>query len=317
MKIMAYFALICYYGQLFLASIVMSNFSSVLMHKKLFLALSVSAAMLLTACKNDAPAQTSQPAAPVLTINEQSSEVQKVGYAAGYDMGRNLKKIADDMDLDAFQAGVKDAYAGTDAKLSEEQMQSIVQTYMTRKQEEAHKKLEEKAVENKAAGEAWLAQNATKEGVKTTKSGLQYKVIREGTGTPPKATDTVVVNYEGKLIDGKVFDSSYERGEPIAFPLNQVIPGWTEGLQLMKPGAEYELYVPADLAYGETGAPDIEPNSTLIFKVELLTPEDAKAAQEKAHAKQQEEIKKMMESVQEAAKPTDKAAPPTDATKTK
>lgn len=294
----------------------MSNFSSsVLIHKKLLLVLSVSATMLLTACKNDAPAQTSQPAAPVLTINEQSSEVQKVGYAAGYDMGRNLKKIADDMDLEAFQAGVKDAYAGGEAKLSEEQMQSIVQAYMTRKQEEAQKKLEEKAAENKTAGEAWLAQNATKEGVKTTKSGLQYKVIREGAGTPPKATDTVVVNYEGRLIDGKVFDSSYERGEPIAFPLNQVIAGWTEGLQLMKPGAEYELYVPAELAYGDIGAPDIEPNSTLIFKVELLTPEAAKAAQEKAHAKQQEEIKKMMESVQEAAKPTDTEVPPADTSK--
>lgn len=276
---------------------------------KSFLIVALSA-IVLSACNSNTPnTPKSEPVNPSPAIGEQSSEVQKVGYAAGYDMGRNLKKIADDMDLAAFQEGVKDAYAGGDAKFSEEQMQSIVQAYMTRKQEEAHKKLEEKAVENKAAGEAWLAQNATKEGVKTTKSGLQYKVIREGSGASPKASDTVVVNYEGKLIDGKVFDSSYERGEPIAFPLNQVIAGWTEGVQLMKPGAEYEFYVPAELAYGEQGAPDIEPNSTLIFKVELLTPEAAKAAQEKAHAKQQEEIKKMMESVKDATKPAQDTAP--------
>ena len=121
-------------------------------------------------------------------------------------------------------------------------------------------------------GEAFLKENAKKEGVKTTASGLQYTVIKEGAGKSPKATDTVKVNYEGKLIDGKVFDSSYKRGEPIEFPLNGVIKGWTEGVQLMKEGATYEFVIPYKLAYGERGTPGgpIPPNATLIFKVELI-----------------------------------------------
>lgn len=272
------------------------------------LALSVLAASLvLTGCNGNDQEKTSKVATST-AITEQSTEVQKVGYSVGFDMGRNLKEVVDDMDLDAFQLGLKDAYAGTDSKLTDEQMQKIVQEYMVRKQGEAQKKLEEKAKTNKTAGEAWLAENAKKEGVKTTASGLQYKVIREGSGESPKATDTVVVNYEGKLIDGKVFDSSYERGEPISFPLNQVIPGWTEGLQLMKPGAEYELYIPSDLAYGETGNPEIEPNSVLIFKVELLTEEQAKEALAKAEAAQKEQMEQMMQQLQSAAS-TDAAQP--------
>lgn len=120
-------------------------------------------------------------------------------------------------------------------------------------------------------GEAFLKENAKKDGVKTTATGLQYKVLKEGEGKSPKATDTVKVNYEGKLIDGKVFDSSYKRGEPIEFPLNGVIPGWTEGVQLMKEGATYEFTIPSKLAYGERGAGGaIPPNATLIFKVELI-----------------------------------------------
>ena len=122
------------------------------------------------------------------------------------------------------------------------------------------------------------AENGKKEGVKTTASGLQYKVLTAGTGKSPKATDVVEVNYEGKLLDGTVFDSSYERGEPIEFPLNQVIAGWTEGLQLMKEGGKYEFYIPSDIAYGEAGNAGIEPNSTLIFTVELLKVKDNKKA---------------------------------------
>ena len=133
--------------------------------------------------------------------------------------------------------------------------------------------MENAAAENQEAGAAFLEENATKEGVQETASGLQYKVIEEGSGASPSESDTVEVHYEGKLIDGTVFDSSYERGEPIEFPLNQVqvIPGWTEGLQLMSEGSKYELYIPSDIAYGEAGNAGIEPNSTLIFTVELLS----------------------------------------------
>lgn len=273
------------------------------------------ATLALTACNNKAGGESATTKPTTTAITEQSSETQKVGYAVGFDMGRNLKEVADDMDLDAFQLGLKDAYAKKDSVLTEEQMQSVVQAYMTRKQEEAAKKLEEKAKTNKADGEKFLAENAKKEGVKTTASGLQYKVITEGEGANPKATDTVTVNYEGKLIDGKVFDSSYERGEPIEFPLNQVIPGWTEGVQLMKPGAKYEFFIPSELAYGEAGNPDIEPNSVLIFTVELLTKEQAEAARTKAAAAQEEQMKKIVEAAQKTApadtadaKPADKPA---------
>lgn len=265
------------------------------------LTISLIGVLTLTACNNQAGGETATTKPTTTAITEQSSEIQKVGYAVGFDMGRNLKEVADDIDLEAFELGLKDAYAKKDAVLTEEQMQAVVHTYMNRKQEEAQKKLQEKATSNKAAGEAFLAENAKKEGVKTTPSGLQYKVITEGSGEHPKATDTVMVNYEGKLIDGKVFDSSYERGEPIEFPLNQVIPGWTEGLQLMKPGAKYEFYIPADLAYGEAGNPEIEPNSVLIFIVELLNKEQAQAARTKATADQEAQVQKMAEALQSHA----------------
>lgn len=252
-------------------------------------------AIALTGCKND---KAEAPKATTLT--EQSSEVQKAGYALGYEMGMNAKEVMDDLDLEAVQLGIKDAYAGKDAALGEEKLREAIESYMKRKQEEAVKKMEEKAKANKEAGKKFLEENGKKEGVKTTASGLQYKVITEGTGKSPKATDSVVVHYEGKLIDGKVFDSSYERGDPIEFPLNQVIAGWTEGLQLMKEGGTYELYIPSDLAYGEQGNPGIEPNSTLIFKIELLDEKAAAAAKEKA-AKEMQEMMKQMQAAQDAA----------------
>lgn len=268
-----------------------------------FILVASISALLLAGCNSNTTTASTPVAAPTsaVVITEQSSEVQKVGYAVGYDLGLNLREVADDMDLDAFTQGIKDAYAKTNSSLTDEQMQAIVQAYMTRKQEEAQKQLEAKATANQQAGEAFLAENAKKDGVKTTASGLQYKVITEGSGSSPSATDTVMVNYEGKLIDGTVFDSSYERGEPIEFPLNQVIPGWTEGLQLMKPGAKYEFYIPSDLAYGETGNPNIEPNSVLIFTVELLNDADAKAARASSAANQEAQMQQMMESLQSAA----------------
>lgn len=263
--------------------------------KKQLLVSALTGVLVLAGCNNTATSKTKE---TTTTITEQSSEVQKVGYAIGFDMGQNLKDGADDMDLEAFYLGLKDAYANKEGALNQDQIQEVVRTYLERKQQEMMKKTEEKAANNKAAGEAFLAENAKKEGVKTTASGLQYKVIKEGTGNSPKATDTVVVHYEGKLIDGTVFDSSFERGEPISFPLNEVIAGWTEGLQLMKAGGEYELYVPSDLAYGETGNPSIEPNSVLIFKIQLLDEEAAKQAQAQAAAAQEAQMKALLEQMQ-------------------
>ena len=143
--------------------------------------------------------------------------------------------------------------------------------YQKEQQEKMIKDMKAQGDANSTAGAKFLAENAKKEGVVTTASGLQYKVVTAGTGKTPKATDTVEVDYEGKLIDGTVFDSSYERGEPVEFPLNQVIAGWTEGVQLMKEGGKYEFYIPSDLAYGEAGNAGIAPNSMLIFTVELLS----------------------------------------------
>lgn len=220
-----------------------------------------SAILLTTGCNtNNGNKET---AAASVAITEQSTAPEKVGYSLGYMMADGNKDAIKDLNLDTFEKGFRDGYAGKDAALTKEQMEKVLLDYQ--------KEQEELILNgNKTKGAAFLAANAKKEGVKTTASGLQYKVVTEGTGKSPKPTDVVEVNYEGKLIDGTVFDSSYERGEPIEFPLNQVIAGWTEGLQLMNEGGKYEFYIPGDLAYGEAGNQGIEPNSTLIFTVELL-----------------------------------------------
>ena len=197
----------------------------------------------------------------------------KVSYSIGLNIGSNLGRQNVEINPEALTAGVKDAIAGK-PQLTQDQIKEVMTAFekdMQQKQKAAGEK-------SAAEGKTFLEENKKKEGVKTTASGLQYKVIKEGTGTQPKATDTVTVNYRGTLIDGKEFDSSYKRGQPATFPLNGVIKGWTEGLQLMKTGSKYQLFVPPDLAYGErTVGPDLAPNSTLIFEVELL---DAKPAAE-------------------------------------
>ena len=227
-----------------------------------------SAMLLVTGCSTNNGNQ--ETAAKSVSITEQSSANEKVGYSLGYMMAEGNKEAVGDLNLDTFEKGFRDGYEGTKSALTQEQMQEVLTTYQKEQEAKFVKDMETKAQENKTKGAAFLAENAKKEGVKQTASGLQYKVITAGTGKSPKATDVVEVNYEGKLIDGTVFDSSYERGEPIEFPLNQVIAGWTEGLQLMKEGGKYEFYIPADIAYGEAGNAGIEPNSTLIFTVELL-----------------------------------------------
>jgi len=227
-----------------------------------------SAMLLVTGCSTNNGNQES--ATPSVSITEQSTAKEKVGYSLGFMMAEGNKEAVQDLDLDTFEQGFRDGYQGEESALTQEQMEEVLMAYQKEQEEKFVADMQTKAEENKTKGTAFLAENAKKEGVKETASGLQYKVLTAGTGKSPKATDVVEVNYEGKLIDGTVFDSSYERGEPIEFPLNQVIAGWTEGLQLMKEGGKYEFYIPSDIAYGEAGNSGIEPNSTLIFTVELL-----------------------------------------------
>lgn len=190
--------------------------------------------------------------------------MDKTSYALGMSIGAQLKKMgATGINADDFAQAIKDTFAGTPS-LTESEAEYAVQEFFT-------KQAEESAKAAKAEGESFLAANATKDGVVTLPSGLQYQVLREGNGQKPKATDKVECHYEGTLINGQVFDSSYQRGETATFGLNQVIKGWTEGLQLMQEGAKYRFFIPYDLAYGERGAgQSIPPYAALIFDVELI-----------------------------------------------
>ncbi|MGE5662789.1 MAG: FKBP-type peptidyl-prolyl cis-trans isomerase [Deltaproteobacteria bacterium] len=199
------------------------------------------------------------------------TQKDKVSYGIGMNIGKSLKKDAIDVDADLLVKGLRDSLSGDNTLLSEEEYRATLTAFqkeMMEKQMEASKALAEK---NKKEGEAFLAGNGKKEGVVTLPSGLQYKVIKSGTGKTPKAGDTVETHYRGTLIDGTEFDSSYKRGQTATFPVNGVIPGWTEALQKMKEGDKWQLFVPSNLAYGERGAGrDIGPNATLIFEVELI-----------------------------------------------
>lgn len=198
------------------------------------------------------------------------NEKDKVSYSIGTQIGNNFKNQSMDVDVDLLAKGIKDALTGGKLLMTEKEIKETItalQKDMMAKQAERMKVVAEK---NRKEGEAFLADNKKKEGVKTTPSGLQYKVIKDGNGPTPKMADTVAVNYRGTLINGTEFDSSYKREEPATFPVNSVIPGWTEAMQMMKVGSKWHLFVPANLAYGEQGAgPQIGPNSTLIFEVEL------------------------------------------------
>ena len=208
-----------------------------------------------------------------------TTQKQKVSYAIGMSIGKNLKRDSLDIDPAILFRGLKDAMAGNTPLLTDEE----AKTALTQLQAEARAKEEEKtkvaALENKMKGDAFLAANKAKEGVVTLPSGLQYKIISAGTGPKPTPEDIVVCNYRGTLVDGTEFDSSYKRGEPIKIPVGQVIKGWTEAIQLMPVGSKWQLYIPSDLAYGDRGAPGspIGPNSTLIFDVELLSIEPKQA----------------------------------------
>ena len=197
----------------------------------------------------------------------------KASYAIGMDMGRSLKRNEVDIDPDILGKAIKDLLTGQKTLMTEEEVRTTLTTLQQEMQVKRQEKMKTQGEKNKKDGEAFLAENKKKEGVKTLPSGLQYKVISEGKGKSPKAEDTVTVQYKGTLIDGTEFDSSMKHGKPATFPVNGVIKGWSEALQLMKEGDKRMLYIPADLAYGETGTSGgpIGPNSTLIFEVELVS----------------------------------------------
>lgn len=206
------------------------------------------------------------------TQKEIKTELDSVSYAIGMDVAKNVKASFDDFDNDLFIQGFNNVLDSTDMLLDEAGAQKVVRAYFQNKQKADAAKSQEEAAQNKIAGEKFLAENKTKEGVQTTESGLQYIVLKEGTGEKPTTASKVKVHYHGTLIDGTVFDSSVDRGEPTEFGVTQVIKGWTEGLQLMKEGAKYKFFIPSDIAYGASPRPggSIKGNSTLIFDVELL-----------------------------------------------
>ncbi|HKL53328.1 MAG TPA: FKBP-type peptidyl-prolyl cis-trans isomerase [Wenzhouxiangellaceae bacterium] len=203
--------------------------------------------------------------------NELETPEDRLSYTIGMDIGQSLAGQDMPLDIDILMQGLRASYLGEETLLTQEEALAEREQFIQQRQQQLADQRGEEARINAEEGEAFLAANAEKDGVMVTDSGLQYRVITEGEGASPDAADRVTVHYRGKLINGVEFDSSYARGEPATFGLNQVIPGWTEGVQLMQEGAKYEFFVPSELAYGEQGRPGpIGPNSTLIFEVELL-----------------------------------------------
>lgn len=208
------------------------------------------------------------------------SDQEKLSYSIGVTLGKSLSQDIKKLDVDAFSQAVKDVYGGDDLRMSQEEMAQALTTYQEKMMAEQQAAAKKAAEANREKSEEFLAENAEKEGIETTDSGLQYKVLKSGDGATPGPQDNVKVHYEGKLIDGTVFDSSYQRGEPVEFRVDQVIKGWQQALQMMSVGDTWMIYLPSDLAYGPagTGGP-IGPNEALTFKVELLGVEKAGQAE--------------------------------------
>lgn len=205
-----------------------------------------------------------QPAASTM------NNTDKISYSIGVDIGHNFKNQEIALNPQMMAQGVKDATTGDKTLMTPKEMQDTLAGFQKELISKRETQLQQIGQKNKAASDAFLAENKTKPGVVTLPDGLQYKIIKEGTGKSPTQNDSVMVNYEGTFIDGKVFDSSYTRGKPVTFPVSQVIPGWTEALKMMKPGAEWMVYVPSTLGYGDRGVGPIGPNQALVFKIELL-----------------------------------------------
>lgn len=200
-----------------------------------------------------------------------ANHLDSISYIIGHDIGNNLKTNEIEVNADVFFAAIKNGIAGNDSLISQEKTSELMMKFQQDMMAKREQKSAQQATFEKAKGLAFLDENKKEAGVTELPSGLQYKVITEGTGENPTAEDVVEVHYTGKLLDGTVFDSSVERGQTVKFPLNGVIPGWTEGLQLMKPGAKYILYIPSSLAYGDRGTGPIPGGATLIFEVELIS----------------------------------------------
>jgi FKBP-type peptidyl-prolyl cis-trans isomerase len=246
-----------------------------IMKKQLLAALVIGSAALAGGCNDkqaagtDAAAPASQPA--VTAKASLSSEAQQVSYGIGLNFAENIKRQGVELDLDAFNAGVNDVMAGNEPQLAQADIMKAMQSFQQKLMEKQKAEREGEAQANQNEAEAFFAENGKKEGVVTLESGLQYKVITMGDGEKPGPDHNVEVNYRGTLLNGEEFDSSYKRGKPVSFPVKGVIKGWTEALQLMPVGSKWELYIPADLAYGPGGTGPIGPNAALVFEVELLS----------------------------------------------
>jgi FKBP-type peptidyl-prolyl cis-trans isomerase FklB len=238
--------------------------------KKLLILLAVTA-LFASSCERMQPQKPRPAAKKEITKADLKTEDDKVSYSLGFSMGSSFKKDELKMNIEIFQKGIKDGLTGSKQILNEEEIKKTMMAFHQKMRAEKRAERMKKAEANKERGKKFLEGNKTKEGIITLKSGLQYKILKKGTGASPKATDTVKCHYKGTTIDGKEFDSSYKRGEPATFALNRVIKGWTEGLQLMKEGGKWQFFIPSELAYGKRGSGQhIGPNEVLIFEVELL-----------------------------------------------
>jgi FKBP-type peptidyl-prolyl cis-trans isomerase FkpA len=255
--------------------------------QKSLVALSIIATLGLAACQPSTTDKETDATTSTEVSTAEMTDAQKQAYAMGASMGmfifnreQQTAQVGDTLDKEAIMKGFKDGMAN-DLAFTTQEIQEFAQAGEAQLQAKQQAFAEKASEENIAKGIEYLAENAKRDGVITTDSGLQYEILTEGTGVNPKAEDTVKVHYKGTLIDGTEFDSSYSRGEPAEFPLNRVIAGWTEGVQLMKEGGKFRFYIPSDLAYGSRSMGVITPNSTLIFDVELLevTPATTEAAE--------------------------------------
>lgn len=240
-----------------------------------------SVVLSLSACKQEAKdaeakpsvageAAETAPGAPAIEIAGLATERDQVSYMIGLDIAKSLDPIKGDVDVATLAKAIEASFAGKDSLMTEEQATQVREAFSSKIQARQAEEQAAKAEKNLKEGADFLAANKDKPGVKTTESGLQYQIIRAGSGAKPAGTDQVRVHYKGTLLDGTVFDSSYERGQPAEFGLNQVIPGWSEGVALMPVGSKFQFWIPANLAYGEAGGGPIGPNAMLTFEVELL-----------------------------------------------